>query len=214
MTLTAPLAAFPPQRILRNALAGAVVGVIALPLSIALAIAVGAEPIAGLYTAIFAGPVASLTGGSRYNITGPTAALVPLLHAVVLRHGPGALPLVGIMAGVLLLALSRLRVGQLVRFVPGPVLVGFTAGIAASIAFGQLNSLLGLRGTDPRLEHFAERAWDTITHLGTMVPATPLLALVCVVALAGWQRARIRVPGALVVVAAATVATGLWAWRP
>src|SRR5690606_8908258 len=80
-----------------NAVAGVVVGIIALPLSIALAVAVGVPPIAGLYTAIFAGATASVFGGSRYNITGPTAALVPILAHVVLQHGPEALPLLAFM---------------------------------------------------------------------------------------------------------------------
>ncbi len=134
-----------------NAVAGLVAGVIALPLSIALAVAVGVPPIVGLYTAVFAGGAASIFGGSRFNITGPTAALVPLLSHVVLVHGAAALPMVGLMAGVLLLAMSRLKFGSLVRYMPGTVIIGFTAGIALSIIFGQVNTFPGRLGTDPKL---------------------------------------------------------------
>ena len=110
MALSAPIAhgprglarlIHPPSasEVRQNLVAGLVAGIIALPLSIALAVAVGVPPVAGLYTAVFAGAIASIFGGSKYNITGPTAALVPLLNGVVLQHGPGALPMVGLMAG-------------------------------------------------------------------------------------------------------------------
>src|SRR5262245_10194269 len=118
----------------QNALAGVVVGVIAIPLSIALAVAVGMPPAAGLYTAVVAGAVAATFGGSEFNITGPTAALVPVLSQATLRHGAAAMPVLALLAGVLLLILSRLHAGRLVRYIPGVVVVGFTAGIALSIA--------------------------------------------------------------------------------
>lgn len=191
--------------VIRNLIAGGVVGIIAIPLSIALAVAVGMPPISGLYTAAFAGAVASATGGSRFNITGPTAALVPLLAHVVLVHGVEALPAVGIMAGVLLIAMWRLRLGRLVRFMPGLVVVGFTAGIGLSIGFGQLNSLLAVQGTDPAIEHFAERLLDTIRHLGSVAPTTPALGLVCIAFLVFWQRAPHKIPGPLIVVVASAL---------
>ncbi len=188
----------------RNAVAGVVVGVIALPLSIALAVAVGVTPVAGLYTAAFAGAVAAVFGGSRYNITGPTAALVPVLTAVVQQHGVAALPMVGLMAGVLLLAMSALRLGRLARYMPGLVVVGFTAGIALSIGFGQLNAFLAVRGTNPALDHFHQKLWDTVTHLGTIGGTTPLLGLGAVAILLTWPRVSSRVPAALVAVATVT----------
>ncbi len=191
----------------RNAIAGLVVGVIALPLSIALAVAVGVPPIAGLYTAVFAGGLASLCGGSRFNITGPTAALVPVLSGAVLQHGPGALPMVGLLAGVLLLAMSLLGAGRLVRFIPHPVIIGFTAGIALSIAFGQLNTFLAVTGTDPHREHFHEKLWDTLAHLGTVEPVTPLMGVAALVLLFCWQRFVPRVPGPLVAVTGFTALT-------
>jgi SulP family sulfate permease len=186
--------------------AGLVVGVIALPLSIALAVAVGVPPVAGLYTAAFAGAVAAIFGGSRFNITGPTAALVPILSHVVLVHGAAALPMVGFMAGLLLVGMSVLRFGRLIRFMPGPVIVGFTAGIALSIGFGQLNNVLGVSGTDPSLEHFHERTWDTLRHfgsIGAVTPAIGLLSLAILVAVPHMPRVR-RIPGPLVAVVTVT----------
>ncbi len=195
-----------PGALRANVLAGLVVGVIAIPLSIALAVAVGVPPVAGLYTAVFAGAAASIFGGSRFNITGPTAALVPILATAVLAHGAGALPMIGVMAGILLLAMSFLRLGRLMRYMPGLVVVGFTAGIALSIAFGQLNNLLAVSGTDPALEHFHEKLWDTLSHLGTVRLAAPAIGIASVVALVLWPRIPTlnRVPGPLVVVLLAT----------
>ncbi len=191
----------------RDAMAGVVVGIIALPLSIALAVAVGVAPIAGLYTAVFAGATAAIFGGSRFNITGPTAALVPILSHAVLRHGPGALPMIGLMAGIMLLAMSALRFGRLVRFMPGPVIVGFTAGIALSLAFGQANNFLGVSGTDPGLEHFHERLWDTIRHLGSIGIPTLGVGLGALLLMLAWQRTLPRIPAVLITVVAATGVT-------
>lgn len=190
-----------------NAIAGAVAGIIALPLSIALAVAVGVPPIAGLYTAVFAGAFASIFGGSRYNITGPTAALVPLLSHVVLKHGAGALPMVGLMAGVLLLIMSLLKFGRLVRFMPGTVVVGFTAGIALSIIFGQANTFLAVSGTDPTLEHFHERTLDTIRHLGSVGWTTPAVGLATLAVLVVTPRIWPKVPPALIAIAGVTAVT-------
>ena len=192
-------------------LAGLVVGIIAFPLSIALAVAVGVPPILGLYTAVVAGAVAAAFGGSRYNITGPTAALVPVLaHAVVL-HGPEALPMLGLMSGALLFVFSVLRAGRLVRYIPGTVVIGFTAGIALSLAFGQLNNLLDVRGIDPGKERFHERLLDTVVNLDSLGWRTPLLAAAMVALLIAWPRIpRVRaIPGALMAVAAGTALSSL-----
>lgn len=195
----------------QNLVAGLVAGIIALPLSIALAVAVGVPPIAGLYTAVFAGAIASIFGGSRYNITGPTAALVPLLNGVVLQHGPGALPMVGLMAGIILVGMSLLRFGRLVRYMPGLVIVGFTAGIALSIGFGQVNSFLAVTGTDPKLDHFHEKFWDTLAHLGSVGTTTPLVGLASLAVLIFAPKVKYlsSIPAALLAVAGVTAVT--WA---
>jgi SulP family sulfate permease len=192
-----------------DAVAGIVVGIIALPLSVALAVAVGAPPISGLYTAVFAGAAAAIFGGSSFNITGPTAALVPILSHAVLLHGTVALPMIGLLAGLILIAMSLLKFGRLMRFMPGPVIVGFTGGIALSIAFGQINNLLAVTGTDPKLEHFHEKVWDTSRHLDGVGMSTPAIGIASLLLLALWQRSKRlnRVPGPLVAVVAITACT-------
>ncbi len=189
-----------------NIAAGVVVGVVALPLSLALAVAVGVPPATGLYTAAFAGFAAAVFGGSAFNITGPTAALVPILAHVVLTRGAAALPMLALMSGGLLLLMSAFRFGRLMRFMPGLVVTGFTAGIALSLAFGQLNAFLGVSGTNPKVEHFHERVWDTFTHLSSVAPTTPLTGLAILALLIVWPRlpAVRRVPGPLVAIVAAT----------
>src|SRR6187401_1443753 len=117
-----------------DAMAGVVVGVIALPLSMALAIASGVPPQHGLYTAIVAGGVIALCGGSRMQVSGPTAAFVVILAPISAHHGLGGLALATGMAGVLLLAMGLGKLGRLIEFVPYPVTAGFTAGIAVVIA--------------------------------------------------------------------------------
>ena len=196
----------PRAELTRNVFSGLIVGVIAFPLSIALAVAIGMPPVAGLYTAVFAGATASLLGGSKYNITGPTAALVPLLLHVVILHGPSALAIVGVLAGIMLILMGVLHFGRLVRFMPQLVIVGFTAGIAVSIAAGQVNNLLGLTGTDPRLERFHERAWDTVHHLGSIEPASAVIGVASLAFLVAYQSRPRRIPGPLVVVVLATIA--------
>jgi SulP family sulfate permease len=185
-----------------NVVAGLIVGVIALPLSIALAVAVGVPPVAGLYTAAFAGFIAAVFGGSNFNITGPTAALVPILSHTVFAHGVRALPLVGVMSGIFLLGMSALRLGRLMRYMPGLVIVGFTAGIAISIASGQLNNFLGVVGTNPGLEHFHQKTWDTLRHLDSVHLTTPLVAIASLGVLIVWPRIPVvqKAPAALIAV--------------
>lgn len=193
----------------QNILAGMVVATIALPLSIALAVAVGVTPIAGLYTAIFAGAFAALFGGSNYNVTGPTAALVPVLNVAVLAHGPGVLPLLAFMAGVFLVILSLLRAGRIVRYIPWTVVAGFTAGIALSIAAGQLNNFLGVTGTDPHIEGMPARTLDTLRHFDTVTLATPLVAFGTLALLILWPKVHAlrSIPAPLVAVLAASAGT-------
>jgi SulP family sulfate permease len=206
-----PPALAPLRSVRRDVVAGVVVGIIALPLSIALAVAIGAPPVAGLYTAVFAGATAAIFGGSKYNITGPTAALVPVLSHTVLVHGVAALPMVGLLAGLMLVIMSMLKFGRLVRYMPGPVVVGFTAGIALSIVFGQLNNFLAVSGTDPTLEHFHQKTWDTFRHLGALGFTTPAIGFGSLIILLGWARVpKLNVvPAPLVAVVAITSFTWL-----
>ncbi|HEV8548818.1 MAG TPA: C4-dicarboxylic acid transporter DauA [Polyangiaceae bacterium] len=127
-----------------DALAGLVVGIVALPLSMALAIAVGVAPQHGLYTAIVGGIVVALSGGSKFQITGPTAAFVVILAPIAAREGLAGLLTAGLMAGVLLVAMGVARLGRLIQFIPHPVTTGFTAGIATVIATLQVKDALAL----------------------------------------------------------------------
>ena len=125
--------------------AGLTVGVIALPLAIGFGIASGVTPAQGLWTAIVAGFLISALGGSRFQIGGPTGAFVPVLASIVAAHGYGGLALATMMAGVMLIVLGALRLGAILRFIPYPVVAGFTSGIAVIILAAQLN-----RGARPR----------------------------------------------------------------
>ena len=129
----------------RDLLAGIVVGIVALPLAIAFAIASGVRPEQGLYTAIVAGFVISVLGGSRVQIGGPTGAFVVLVAGVVQRFGYDGLAVATLMAGVMLIGLGLARLGAVIRFIPYPVTVGFTTGIALIIAVAQVRDALGLR---------------------------------------------------------------------
>ncbi|HTO97726.1 MAG TPA: C4-dicarboxylic acid transporter DauA [Myxococcales bacterium] len=142
-----------------DVLAGLVVGIVALPLSMALAIAVGVPPQHGIYTAIVAGLVVPLLGGSRFQVTGPTAAFIVILAPILVRRGLGGLLIAGGMAGVLLLAMGLFRLGRLIQFIPHPVTTGFTAGIGTVIGVLQLKDLLGLRPASTP-DHFLERLWS------------------------------------------------------
>lgn len=134
--------------------AGVIVAIIALPLSIALAIASGVSPEKGLYTAIVAGFVIALLGGSRVNISGPTAAFATIVAGVVAAHGIEGLVLATVMAGIMLILMGICRVGALIKFIPKSITVGFTSGIAVTIVIGQIKDFLGL--TFPEGTHAVE----------------------------------------------------------
>src|SRR6267142_2645593 len=177
----------------RDALAGLVVGIVALPLSMALAIAVGVPPQHGLYTAIVAGIVVPLLGGSRFQVTGPTAAFIVILAPILVRHGLSGLLVAGGMAGVLLLAMGLFRLGRLIQFIPHPVTTGFTAGIGTVIGVLQLKDLLGLRPSrNP--DHFVERVWSFIQARQTMAVAEVVIGALTLAMLIGIHRLTKRIP--------------------
>ena len=132
------------KQIVTDIVAGVIVAIIALPLSIALAIASGAAPETGLYTAIVAGFIIALLGGSKVNISGPTAAFATIVAGIIAGYGMDGLFLATIMAGLLLVIMGILRVGSLIKFIPHTITVGFTAGIAVTLFIGQLKDFLGL----------------------------------------------------------------------
>ena len=149
-----------------DAVAGALVGIVALPLSMALAIAVGVPPERGLYTAIVAGAVVALLGGCKFQVTGPTAAFVVILAPIANKFGISGLLTAGVIAGVFLIAMGLFRLGTLIRFIPYPVTTGFTSGIATVIAVLQLKDVFGLEpGKLP--DHFIERIAALFNARGT-----------------------------------------------
>lgn len=206
----------------RDLLAGCVVGIIALPLSMALAIAVGMPPQAGLTTAIIAGVVSALVGGSRVQVTGPTAAFVVVLAPVVGHYGPAGLLIATLGAGVILLLLGIFRLGRLVEFIPNPVTAGFTLGIATVIAIIQVKDLLGLtlppapEGELPKWrESTPALVLETIRALPAARPGDAVVGVVSLVLLLAWPRITRRVPAALVVLPiAALLAIGLARFGP
>lgn len=191
-----------------DAAAGLVVGVIALPLSMALAIACGAPPQHGLYTAIVAGGLTAILGGSRYSITGPTAAFVVILAPITARFGLGGLMLASLMAGVMLMLMGLARLGRFIQFVPHPVTTGFTSGIAVVIATLQLKDLFGLT-VEHMPEHYLERVAALIHAFPTMRWPDLAIGLLTLAVLVEWPRLSARVPAALVALSlAAAIAWG------
>src|SRR5687768_11249020 len=157
-----------------NIVSGVVVGVVALPLAMAFAIASGAKPEQGLYTAIVAGFLVSALGGSRLQIAGPTGAFIVILTGVTAKYGIDGLQIATLMAGAILLLLGIGRLGTIIKFIPDPVIVGFTAGIAVIIFVGQWTYFFGLQ---PAVgAHFHEKLWDLLRALPRLHGATTALA--------------------------------------
>lgn len=194
-----------------DAVAGLTVAIVALPLSMAIAIASGMTPERGLVTAIVGGFLISALGGSRFQIGGPAGAFIVLVASAVARHGIEGVLLATLMAGIFLMAAGFLRLGDFIKFIPYPVTVGFTAGIAVIIFASQLKDLFGLTlpGSEPgafvaKLEALAP-AFDTVN------PATVGLALLTIGLIVGLKKLRPHWPGMLIAVAAAAVAASVLA---
>jgi SulP family sulfate permease len=183
--------------------AGVIVGIVALPLAIAFAIASGVTPDRGLYTAIIAGFLISALGGSRVQIGGPTGAFVVIVYAIVQRYGIDGLTVATIMAGVILIALGLLRLGSTIRFVPFPIITGFTSGIAVIIFSGEIKDLLGLRMGDVPA-HFLEKWLAYGQHLTSINPYAIALSAGTIAILLVWPAISRRIPGPLVALLAAT----------
>jgi len=184
------------QRFGSDLMAGISVGIIAIPLAMALAIASGVAPQHGLYTAMIAGFAIALCGGSRYSISGPTAAFVVILQPVALQFGLGGLLVATLMAGVMLVGLALARLGRLIEYIPESVTLGFTSGIAIVIATLQLPDFLGLSLAEAP-ESYLDRVAALAAALPTIDPANTLVALLTLATLLLWPRLRTPVPGHL-----------------
>jgi len=202
--------AAPPtmDRLRADVLAGLTVGIIALPLSLALAIASGVSPEHGLYTAIVAGIVIALTGGSRLNISGPTAAFVVILLPITTKYGIGGLLLSGLMAGIILMAMGVARLGSLVQVVPYPVVIGFTSGIAVVIATLQIKDLFGL-GALPMNDGYLGNLRTLLSTLPQYHWTDLVIGLLTLAVLIGWSRSKSRIPGHLVALMIGSLAAWL-----
>ncbi len=181
----------------KDAMAGLTIGTVAVPLSMALAIATGVPPQHGLYTAIVAGAIIALTGGSRFNVSGPTAAFVVILFPIVKQYGLGGLLIASMMAGLILVLMGVTRMGRLIQFVPYPVVLGFTAGIAVVIAVLQIPDFLGLE-VGQMGEHFVENMGLIISSLSTLKPIELSVGAFTLAVMLIWPRLGIPVPAPLV----------------
>jgi SulP family sulfate permease len=194
-----------PEHWLKNVIAGVIVGVVALPLAMAFAIASGARPEQGLYTALIAGAAVSLFGGTRIQIAGPTGAFIVILSGITAKYGIDGLQTATLMAGFMLILLGAARLGSIIKYIPAPVIVGFTAGIGVIIFVGQWADFFGL----PKVagDHFHEKLWTLLQALPHLQPATTALALVSLLLVIGTPMVPTlrRVPGPLVAMVVATV---------
>jgi len=188
-----------------NLVAGVIVGLVALPLAMAFAIASGARPEQGLYTAIIGGALVSMLGGSRLQIAGPTGAFIAILSGVTAKYGISGLQVATLMAGVMLLLMGIAKLGAVIKFIPAPVIVGFTAGIGVIIFVGQLGGFLGV----PKIhgEYMHEKLWNLIQVLPQLHWPTAVLALASLLLVVFVPRVKAleRVPGPLVAMVVATL---------
>jgi len=166
---------FARQHWLPNIISGIIVGIVALPLAMAFAIASGAKPEQGIYTAIIAGFLVSCLGGSRLQIAGPTGAFIVILSGITAQYGLAGLQIATMMAGVMLLVLGLTRMGTIVKYIPDPVIVGFTTGIGVIIWVGQWQYFFGLPDVDG--EHFHQQLWHLLQVLPALHTTTTVLSL-------------------------------------
>src|SRR5678815_4351833 len=190
--------------------AGVTVGIIALPLAIGFGIASGVNPGQGLWTAIVAGFLISALGGSRFQIGGPTGAFVPVLASIVVAHGYGDLALATMMAGVMLIVLGALRLGSILRFIPYPVVAGFTSGIAVIILTAQLNAAFGLGMKMP--EHVPQQLAAVATHLHALNWYAFAITALTLLILYGFPHLTRKVPASIVAVVATTLLVTWFGW--
>src|SRR5688500_50490 len=195
------------EQLVADLTAGVVVGIVALPLAIAFAIASGVTPDRGLYTAIIAGFIISALGGSRVQIGGPTGAFVIIVYGIVQQHGMDGLMIATIMAGVMLIALGLTGLGSAIKFVPHPVIIGFTSGIALIIFSTQIKDLLGLRIEEVPAE-FIDKWVQYAVHIREFTPAAVGISGLALLIIVLWPRLNSRIPGPFV----ALIATTLLAW--
>lgn len=189
------------HQFLKDVVAGIIVAIIALPLSIALALASGVAPEQGIYTAIIAGFLISFFGGSRVQIAGPTAAFATIVAGIVAQKGMDGLILATILAGLILIAMGFLRLGNLIKYIPYTITTGFTAGIAVTIAIGQVKDFLGLTYPAGTVTiETMEKAGAVVKYIATINPQAVIVGLVCLAILIIFPYINKTIPGSLIAV--------------
>lgn len=191
------------EQFTKDLIAGVIVAIIALPLSIALAIASGVKPEQGLYTAIVAGFFISFLGGSRVQIGGPTAAFVVIIYGIIAQYGMSGLTIATFLAGIMMILMGLLRFGNLIKFIPKTITVGFTLGIAIGIFSGQLKDLFGLdMGAVPA--EFVEKWVSYVQHFHTIQWPTLMIGMLALLIQIFWPHVSQKIPGSLVAIIVTT----------
>jgi SulP family sulfate permease len=193
----------------KDLLSGVIVGVIAIPLGMAFAIASGVKPEYGIYTTIIAGIIISLLGGSKYQIGGPTGAFIPILLSTVMTYGYENLLIAGFLAGVMLFLMGVLRLGSLIKFIPRPVTIGFTSGIAVIIFTGQLANFLGLSGIEKH-EDFLSNMKEIFMHVDTLNIYSVITAMVSLALILLTPKYFPKVPGSLIGLTVSSIVASLF----
>lgn len=183
----------------KDVVAGIIVAIIALPLSIALAIASGVSPEQGLYTAVVAGFIVSFLGGSRVQIAGPTAAFATIVAGIVVRQGMDGLIIATVMAGIIMVLMGLCKFGSLIKYIPGTITTGFTFGIAVTIAIGQVKDFLGLKFINTPIETI-DKASEIVKSLGTFNWQAFLVGLLSLAILIFWPKKLEKIPASLIAV--------------
>ena len=206
--LVTTLRGYSRDQLVADVTAGVIVGIVALPLAIAFAIASGVGPERGLFTAIVGGFLISALGGSRVQIGGPTGAFVVIVYAIVQQHGVEGLEMATLLAGGILIGFGLARLGAAIKFIPYPVTIGFTSGIALIILSGEVKDFLGLR-MGPVPAPFVAR-WRTFgAHLGSLNPWAVAVSLLTVAIIVAWPRVSRRIPSPFVALLSTTAAVQL-----
>ncbi|WP_428910522.1 SulP family inorganic anion transporter [Niallia sp. Krafla_26] len=180
----------------KDLVSGIIVGIIAIPLGMAFAIASGVKPEYGIYTTIIAGILISLFGGSKFQIGGPTGAFIPILFGIVAAYGYENLLIAGLMAGVILILMGIFRLGSLIKYIPRPVTIGFTTGIAVTIFTGQIANFFGLTNIEQK-ESFLENLAEIFANFNTLNVYSILTALICLLTIIFTPKLFPKIPGPL-----------------
>jgi SulP family sulfate permease len=197
------------RQLLQDVIAGVIVGIVALPLAIAFGIASGVTPEKGLVTAIIAGFIISLLGGSRVQIGGPTGAFIIIVAGVVGTYGVQGLMVATLIAGAMLVVMGLLKLGDVIKFIPYPVVVGFTSGIALTIFSTQIKDFFGLTMSENPAE-FHEKWLAYFQHFATLNPYATGIAVFTVVVAFAWAKVNKLIPGTLIAIIATTVAVAVF----